>query len=280
MSGSYPSYEFIDVEFDLPVAVVRFNRPKQLNAMSRELQADVLDALERFESDDAVRAVVLCGKGRAFSAGYDLSLADEETGLSVPEWRKLLSTGKRYSRRIWSFKKPIIAAVHGYCLAGACEIAMLCDLTIAAEGTKFGEPEVRFGASSTLVMPWIVPPKIARELLYTGKLIDARRAMDIGMINEVVPEDALLERAKYYGRYLATIPALTMQLTKEGINRTYEYMGLLQALDQHDLLTAIMDGTEKEETAEFRELRREQGLRAALDWLEKRFKEFDADDAG
>lgn len=273
--ATYPSYENIEVEFDLPVAVVRFNRPKQLNAMSRELQADVLDALDRFEADDDVRAVILCGAGRAFSAGYDLGLADEEVGLTVPQWRQLLSTGKRYSRRIWHFKKPIIAAVHGYCLAGACEIAMLCDFTIASDDCQFGEPEVRFGASSTLVMPWIVPPKIARELLYTGKMIGAKRAYEIGMVNEVVPADQLLERAKFHARMVSKIPPLTIQMTKEGINRTYEFMGLMQSLEYHDLLTAIMDGTEKEDTAEFRYLRREEGLRPALDWLKERFREFD-----
>lgn len=273
--AQYPTYENIELEFDLPVVVVRFNRPDSLNAMSRELQADVIDALDRFEADDEVRAAIITGNGRCFSAGYDLSLADEEVGLTVNQWRQLLSTGKQYSRRIWNFKKPLIAAVHGYCLAGANEIAMLCDLTIASEDARFGEPEVRFGASSTLVMPWIVPPKIAREMLFTGKMVTAERAREIGMVNEVVPRDELIERAKFYGRYVSTIPSLTMQLTKEGINRTYEYMGLLEALDQHDVLTAIMDGTEKEETAEFRVLRREKGLRAALEWLDERFSEFD-----
>lgn len=270
---TYPAYSEIELDLEAPIAVLRFNRPKQLNAMSNQLQLDVIDALDRLEADDEIRAVVLCGAGRAFSAGYDLSTAQDEVGLTVPEWRAYLAGAKTYSRRVWSFRKPIIAAVHGYCLAGACEIAMMCDLTIASDDCKFGEPEIRFSSSSTMIMPWIVPPKIARELLYTGRLISAQRAFDVGMVNAVVPPDQLIEAAKREAHLLSRIAPLALQTVKEGVSRTYEIMGLLTALDQHDVLTAILDGTSTEEGDLFHQLRRDEGLRAALDWRDAHFAE-------
>jgi enoyl-CoA hydratase len=189
------------------------------------------------------------------------------------EWKRHLEGSWGYSRAIWNFRKPIVAAVHGYCLAGACEIAMLADLTIASDDCKFGEPEIRFSQSSTLIMPWIVPMKIARELLYTGKLIDAQRAYEIGMVNEVVPAQDLMRRANYHARLVSKVAPLAVQLTKEGLNRTYEIMGLLNALNYHDNLVAILDGTKTEEYLQFKKITDESGLRAALDWRDKQFKE-------
>jgi enoyl-CoA hydratase len=269
----YPTYEAIEVEFDAPVATLRFNRPDRLNAMGSQLQKDVIDVLDRFEADDDVRAVILCGAGRAFSAGYDLQGDGDTSSLGVIGWKRLLEESWPYARRVWNFRKPIIAAVHGYALAGACEIAMLCDMTIASDDCRLGEPEIRFSTSSTLIMPWIVPMKIAKELLFTGKMISAQRAYEIGMVNEVVPAEKLMDRAMYHARLISKVAPLAVQLTKEGINRTYEIQGLSNALAYHDNLTAILDGSETDENKQFNEIRLASGLRAALDWRDQQFKE-------
>jgi enoyl-CoA hydratase/carnithine racemase len=253
-------YETIVVELDYPIATLKLNRPEKLNALSAQLAREVIDALDRLEADDEVRAVVLCG--------------DPEQG-SVMQWKRHLESIWPFSRRVWNFRKPIIAAVHGYCLGGGCEIAMLCDMTIASSDCRLGEPEIRFSTGSTLIMPWIVPMKIARELLYTGKTIDAQRAYEVGMVNEVVEPEDLMQRAYYHARLIAKVSPLAVELTKEGINRTYEIMGLLNALNHHDNLVAILDGSETDELRQFEEIRAARGLRAALDWRDQQFREVD-----
>ena len=150
-------YENILYERRGPVAKITLNRPSVLNALSVGLIRDVQAAFDHLETDDAVRAVILMGAGRAFSAGYDLKETSERPVRGALEWRKRLERDVRFTLRVWDCPKPVIAAVHGYCLAGACDLAMMCDLTIAAEGTFFGEPEIRFGSGVvTLVMPWVI----------------------------------------------------------------------------------------------------------------------------
>ena len=122
-------------------------------------------------------------------------------------------------------------------------------------------------------MPWYVPMKIARELLYTGKKIDAQRAYEVGMVNEVVPPEKLMERARQQALLLSKVAPLAVQLTKEGLNRTYEIMGFLNALNYHDNLVAILDGTRTEEYLQFKKVSDESGLRAALAWRDQQFKE-------
>ncbi|MDQ1627343.1 MAG: hypothetical protein QOI54_1087 [Actinomycetota bacterium] len=268
-------YETIVVELDYPIATLKLNRPEKLNALSAQLAREVIDALDRLEADDEVRAVVLCGAGRAFSAGYDIQPGSDPEQGSVMQWKRHLESIWPFSRRVWNFRKPIIAAVHGYCLGGGCEIAMLCDMTIASSDCRLGEPEIRFSTGSTLIMPWIVPMKIARELLYTGKTIDAQRAYEVGMVNEVVEPEDLMRRAYYHARLIAKVSPLAVELTKEGINRTYEIMGLLNALNHHDNLVAILDGSETDELRQFEEIRAARGLRAALDWRDQQFREVD-----
>lgn len=269
------SYEAIEYELDYPIATLRLNRPSKLNAFSHDLRNEVVDALGRFSADPEVRAVILCGAGRAFSSGYDLGGEGEDGDGGVVAWKQRQAEGPAYWQAIWDFRKPIIAAVHGYCLGGACEIAMLCDLTIASDDCKFGEPEIRFGMGSTLVMPWYVPLKVAKELLFTGNLISADRAYQVGMINDVVPADELMNRARYYASLISAVAPVAVQLTKEGINRAYETMGLVQSIKNHDDLVAMMFGTESEESRTFNEIRDRDGVKAALTWRARQFDEIE-----
>jgi len=267
------SYETIRVSRRDGVAELLLNRPERLNAISRRMVEEVGRALDGLERDDSIGAVVVAGAGRAFCAGFDLK-DDAAAGVGgVAGWRRVLQADFDFITRLWRFPKPTIAAVHGYCLAGGCELAMCCDLTIAAEGCFFGEPELRFGSVITaMIMPWLTGPKLAKELLLTGNdRITAARAERIGLVNEVVPDGEQLARAHALGRQMATVDREALILTKAAINRAFETMGLWQAL-QAGLDTAVqIECLETPERQAFKELVRAQGLKAALEWRDRRF---------
>lgn len=268
------AYEAIRVAREENVGVLTLNRPDRLNAFNQTLMDEVIQALDDLESDGEVRAVVLHGAGRAFSSGFDIRGATDESKFSVAQWKARSEVGSwRYLGKIWHFPKPIVAAVHGYCLGGACELAMLCDVTVAASECQFGEPEIRFATGSpALIMPWVIPMKVAKELLLSGSTISAGRAYELGMVNEVVPAERLMARALYHARTMATVSPLAVRLMKESLRTTYEIMGLRSALAYNSNLSAILDGSETAEFTEFEQIRMEQGLRAALNWRDQQFR--------
>ena len=255
------------------VARITLNRPRVLNAINGDLMAEMHRAMDTVEADDEVRAVVLMGAGRVFSAGYDLKETAAGGTLGPTAWRKKLETDIRFTLRFWDCPKPVIAAVHGHCLAGACDLMMMCDLTVAAEGTLFGEPEIRFGSGVvTLIMPWVLGMKKTRELLYTGHdKLSAEQALALGLINRVVPLDRLEAEAFRLAEEIATIGPQAIKLTKAAINRTYEIMGLREALLANLDLDTLIETAEGSERAEFNRICNEQGLSAALAWREARF---------
>jgi len=173
---------------------VRFvlDRPQKLNALNGALVHALMDALDAAEADPDVRVIVLEGAGRAFCSGYDLT---EEAGSEIGGpvvWRELLAADVAATLRFLDSPKPVIAQIHGYALAGGLELAMACDLIVAAEGTMLGEPEIRYGSAPvTLLMPYLIGQKRTRELLLTGDLIDAEEAERMGLVNRVVPADGL-----------------------------------------------------------------------------------------
>jgi enoyl-CoA hydratase/carnithine racemase len=267
-------YQALVYERRGPVARVTLNRPRVLNALSVELIREFGDAFDRLEADEEVRAVVLLGAGRAFSAGYDLKESGAQKVSGVVEWRKRLERDVRFTLRVWDCPKPVIAAVHGYCLAGACDLAMMCDLTVAAEGTLFGEPEIRFGSGVvTLVMPWVIGMKKTRELLYTGfDRVTAEEALALGLVNRVVPPDRLDAEAMALAEEIARNDPEAVKLTKIALNRTYERMGIKDALAMNLELDTIMEAAETPMRREFNRIRDEQGLKAAIAWRDARFR--------
>ena len=269
------SYETILFERRGPVARITLNRPHVLNALSTRLMAEVTDALDRVEADEGLRVAVLTGAGRAFSAGYDLKESAANPVSGVLAWRERLERDVRFTLRIWDLPKPVIAAVHGYCLAGGCDLAMMCDVTIAAEGTYFGEPEIRFGSGVvTLIMPWVVGMKKTRELLYTGAdRVTAEEALRIGLVNRVVPPDRLEAEAMALAEEIAKNDPEAVRLTKIALNRTYERMGLRDALAINLELDTIMEAAETPMRREFNRIREAQGLKAAIAWRDARFRE-------
>ncbi|MEA2623406.1 MAG: hypothetical protein QOH61_2316 [Chloroflexota bacterium] len=262
-----------------PAVWLTMNRPDKLNAISQEMVLELRAALGRAAADDEVRVVVLRGAGRAFSAGYDIaaSLTGSEGGKSMVGatawmWRSRLANEIALTMELFHFPKPTIAVVHGWTLAGACELMMACDLAVASEDAMLGEPEIRYGSGPvTLLMPFVMGMRKTKQLLLTGEAIDARTAEIHGLVNTVVPATELEAAAERYVRLLATVPPAVMQLTKKAINKAYEMQGLVNAVDYNMEASAILNGADTPEQQEFAEIARTSGLKAALAWRDERF---------
>jgi enoyl-CoA hydratase len=267
------AYETIRLERKGRVAVLSFNRPEVLNAFNGRLVEETSDAMKALGGDESVLAIVVHGEGRAFSAGFDLKESATRQITGVEAWRRVLEVDFDFIMEFWDCPKPTVAAVHGFCLAGAFELALACDLTVAAEGTRFGEPEVRFGSGLVaLLLPWMTTPKLAKELLLTGSdRIDSSRALAMGIINEVVPAGEETARALVLAGEIAAAAPLSVKLTKRAINRSYDIAGMRQALLaalETDLAIEAAAGPER---SEFNTIRKEQGLKAALAWRDAKF---------
>lgn len=255
------------------VALITLNRPSRLNAMDQPMLRQMMSTCDAIEDDDDVRAVVLTGAGSAFCAGFDLRAQSGSPPVGRSEWEPVLRTDFDAVMRFWHLSKPTIAAVHGPALAGGCELAMACDVTISASNGRFGEPELRFGAGIVvMLMPWLVGPKIAKEIFLLGiDDIPASEALRIGMINRVVDDDELLDEALRLARQMAVIDPMVVRRTKAAVNETMRIMGLDAALEAALSTDIDIEGEGSRDKAEFMRHLREGGLKAALAWREARF---------
>ena len=251
------------VEFEKrgSIAEIRLNRPDKLNAVNADMRSELDDALNKAEQNDAVRVIILSGNGRAFSAGFDLESQSESITQELKEDFDLIM-------RFWDCPKPVIAAVHGYCLGSSMEISALCDITIAAEDCRFGAPEVRFGSGMVcLILPWIIGLKNAKELLLVGSTdIDARRAEAIGLVNRVVAPSALIDEARKLAGEIALNDPLAVRLTKEAIRRSLDIAGIRDALHDALEIDIEIESTETAESRAFNEILQSEGAKAALAW--------------
>ncbi len=266
-------YETIAFETQGPIGLLTLSRPERLNAIDRRMIDELNAALDRVEADDTVRVLVLRGAGRAFCAGFDLKEGSATPKEGVADWRAVLKRDFEVIMRFWHFGRPTIAAVHGHALAGGCELAMACDITVAAEGTRFGEPELRFGSGIVvLLMPWLSGPKKTKEALLTGNdKITAEEALAMGLVNRVVPAGQELEAALAIAHDIAVNDPVKVAMTKQAINRTYDIMGLREALDMGHDVDVLIESTQTPEGRTFREIARRDGLKAALAWRDARF---------
>jgi enoyl-CoA hydratase len=257
-----------------PVARITLSRPERTNALNQTMLSEINEALDEAERDGAVKAVVVRGAGAAFSSGFDLKEQMERRPSGVAEWRPILRKDFDTVMRFWRCAKPTIAAVRGPCLAGACELALACDITIAAEDAFFGEPELKFGAGIVvMILPWIVGPKIAKEIILLGQdRISAERAREIGMINRVVPAADLDETALAMARNIAAIDPGLVKETKRAINQAVEAQGMLQALEAALGTDLLIEGEGSLDKAQFMDIARRKGLKAALVWRDARFE--------
>jgi len=204
------------------IAVVTLNRPEVLNALNTEILQELGSAMEEIKKDDKVRAVVITGAGRAFSAGADLSEAPtDEAGA-----RKRIELGQEIYDKIEDFEKPVIAAINGYAIAGGLELALACDIRIAAENAQFGFVETNVGLipswGGVIRLPKVVGRGKAAELILTAQRIDAKEAERIGLINKVVPPDELKSTAMWTAGTLATKAPVAVKLSKKIMARALE----------------------------------------------------------
>jgi enoyl-CoA hydratase len=255
-----------------PVAVLTLDRPDKLNAIDASMVTALGAALDRAEADDAVRAIVLRGAGRAFCAGFDLEMGEDDSVDGLTFTRRELAKDFSLIMRFWDCPKPTVAAVHTYCLGSGMELAVACDVTIAAEGCRFGAPEVKFGSGIVaLILPWVIGHKQAKELLLTGDdRVSAERALALGLVNRVVPEERCLEEAMAVARAIAANDRVGVTLTKQAINRSAEIAGMRSALEQGLELGVIVEASETPESRAFNEILERDGARAALAWQESR----------
>lgn len=282
-------YNNIEYETDGRLAFVTLNRPEKLNPLSHALRGEVYDAMKRAEVDREVGVIILRANGRAFSAGYDLAPNLSEQSDYVSGHSGMPDTGSTHPQHydwsrhalmghwlIWELAKPVIAQIHGWCLAGGTELASMCDMRIVAEDARVGYPPVRaMGTMDMMWAPWFLPPVKAREFAYTGDWFTGAEMAQFGWANYAIPKDDLAEFTEKFARRLGHIDNDQLNYNKRAVNRQYEIMGIR---------TGLMSGTDVEAMSkhrpaagEFGKRVREEGLKAALEWRDGPFGDFRAE---
>jgi len=251
-----------------PVRRLTLNRPEKLNALDSALVGALSDALGEAATDAEVRVIVIAGAGRSFCAGYDLS---EESG-SESALDGLTNSLDRLLE-VFDHPRPVIAQVHGHCLAGGCDLMMMCDLAVASDDAVFGQPEIRFGSTVVAqVMPWLIGARRAKELIMTGHdRLEATEARRIGLVNRVVPREDLEEETMHLAGELAVVDPVAMTFTKRALNRSWEAAGFRQALIEGVELGAEIESARVPEREEFDRIAAERGLKEAIRWRDERF---------
>lgn len=252
------------------IGTCTINRPEKLNALSHGVVDAIRGVLKEAADDDALKVLVLTGAGSSFSAGYDLSEEGGEDGAA--SWHATLQRDVDMTMELWSFPKPTLAVVRGWCLAGGCELVMACDVVLAAEDARFGEPEIRYGSGPvTLLMPFVIGQKKTNELLFTGDVVDAPEAARLGLVNRVVPGDELEEAASVLAARIALAPLAVLKLTKLALTRAQAAAGLTAAVAHNLDLSAILNAAESPEQQEFDRIVADKGLKQALAWRDERY---------
>ena len=255
---------------DLGVRTLTLNRPEKLNALSSGLVDALSAAMRTAATDPEVRVIVISGAGRSFCAGYDL---DEETGGDDAAIAAGLRRSLAKLIEIYDQPQPVIASVQGHCLAGGCDLMMMCDLVVAADDAVFGQPEIRFGSAIVAhVMPWLIGARRAKELVLTGfDKLDAATAMGYGLVNQVVPRADLEVTTMDLARSLAVVDPEVMRLTKQALNAGWEESGFREALATGLDIGVEIETTRSPERVEFERIASEQGLKEAIRWRDARF---------
>jgi enoyl-CoA hydratase len=214
-------YIISEPNYQQHVALVRLNRPKELNALNLQLMGELRDALKELDANDEVRVIIITGNEKAFAAGADIKQMSDKTAIEMLQidqfstWDSIRKT-----------RKPIIAAVSGFALGGGCELAMLCDMIIASETARFGQPEIKIGvmpgAGGTQRLTRAVGKARAMEMVLTGKFISAEEAYQFGLVNRVVPVELYLQEAVRLAKDIAEMSPIAVQLAKESVNKAQD----------------------------------------------------------
>jgi enoyl-CoA hydratase len=216
------AYETILVETKGGVGIITLNRPDALNALNGELMGELANAIDRFESDDGVGAIVITGNEKAFAAGADIKEMQPKDFVDVYVGDFITENWGR----VTTCRKPVLAAVSGYALGGGCELAMMCDFILAAPNAKFGQPEIRLGiipgSGGTQRLTRFVGKSKAMEMVLTGRMMDAEEAERAGLVSRIVPAEELVDEAIRVAGEIAALSRPAVYMAKEAVNRAYE----------------------------------------------------------
>ncbi|GAA1689698.1 enoyl-CoA hydratase-related protein [Fodinicola feengrottensis] len=289
-SGNYQTVVLDRVGTDARVGRITLDRPERLNALSGEMLDELWASLHEFEADESVRVIILRGNGRAFCAGYDLSdphltktpgypdvplrtSTDDDQPLAM-NFASNLKRGAELQLHFWNMPKVTLAEVHGYCIAGGMEFAMMADLVVAASDAVIGHPGSRgVGvARNAAMLPVVTNMRKAKELLYTGGAVTGTQAEQLGMINYAVDLETLSERAIALADRVANLSADHLAVLKAAANRFYENAGIYSSIRSVTELDAIAQNTESAHT--WRRVVQEQGFRAAVEWRDKPYGDY------
>ena len=275
------SYQFIEYEASNGIGRVRLNRPEKLNALSRELQDELVDCLERADDDPEVRVMTLGGNGRAFCAGYDITPpSTPEAQAAAQEQRDNIRSDIHRMKRtpntmnsILNLSKPVIVGVHGYCIAGGTDLAMHCDIIIAADDAQIGFPPVRsMGTPPTHMWTYMVGPQWAKWFLLTGESVSGTRAEELGLVWKSVPGEGLDAAVEDLARTMARIPWELLAANKSIVNKAMDLMG--RTTLQHIAAETDAIAHQAPIVKEFSRMAREEGLKAALEWRDSPFSDY------
>lgn len=266
------------VLIDNPAPQVRritLNRPDKRNALNHAMRGAIVDSLREADQDPDIRVMVLRGAGKCFSAGYELG--DGNAGQEFPwytaggdgHWPRHVTQGWM---GIWELGKPVIAQVHGYCLAGGSELATCCDLVYVSDDTQMGYPAVRFGVPDNHFHPWFVGMRKAMEMMLTGDSISGEECVRLGWANACFPSEDLEARVLEVAHRISKVPADLVQLNKRVVHRQMEVMGLHTGIRLGSELCAL--GTHQQSMHEFVAQARSKGLRSALQTRDEPFSDY------
>jgi len=271
-----PGYDTILAERQGAVLVITFNRAEAMNALSPQLEGEMLTALAEADADPAIRCAVLTGAGAAFSSGYDiargpgddrpslLGQGDIDTGDYLKGWMQIDGGGQDRMMRLWSLSIPVIAAVNGWAMGAGFWYALACDITLASDRAVFAQPEVRHVSNTSFLFAALCGWKAAHRYGLTGDHFDAQEALRLGVVNEVIPHDDLLPRAIALGQRIALVPEPSVRLNKQVACAGLMAAGLQAGLALNAPLSAIAHASNNDDRRDLWEIMRTEGMRAFL----------------
>jgi enoyl-CoA hydratase/carnithine racemase len=270
------AYQFILTDDPAPqVRRITLNRPEKRNALNHGLRGEIIAALQKADADPAVRVMVVRGAGSCFSAGYDLGGGNEGqdfpwfTAEGEGHWPRHVTQGWM---SIWELSKPVIAQVHGYCLAGGSELATCCDLVYVADDAQMGYPAVRFGVPDNHFHAWFIGMRKAMEMMLTGDSLSGVECAQLGWANQSVPAEQLERRVLEVAQRIAAVPLDLSRLNKRVVHRQMEIMGLWTGIRAGSELCAL--GTHQKSLHDFVAKTRKKGLTAALEERDQPFGDY------
>lgn len=255
-------FKNIILEYEEEIAILKINRPQVLNALNTETILELEKAIDLIKENEKIRVLIITGEGKAFVAGADIS---EMANFSPFDAERFACNGHRLLSKIENLPQVVIAVINGYALGGGCEIALACDIRLMAEDAKIGQPEVKLGIipgfGGNIRLPRICGAGIAKELIFTGEMIDANEALRIGLVNKIYPKDKLLEEAKNLAKKIIARGPLAIKLAKQAINQSLN-MSIDQAKEWEIKLFAL----------NFSSKEAKEGLKAFLEKREPNWK--------